>query len=169
MSAGIEELHDELRTALSYGRPTLCLGDANVDLLRDGGPGVRQYRAVLDDLDLCQLVSAPTHLEPTPTLLDHVISNITNDHCSVNVLPDAIADHQTVVVSTSFRKCRNRVEKFKIRPWKNVNWDAVCFDLLDIDWDLVRQQGTIDEKVAVFIDLWWRVFRGVADGGSGVS
>ena len=157
MSAGLEELHDELRTALGRGRPTFCLGDANVDLLRESGPGVRQYRAMIDDLGLFQLVRSPTHLEPTPTLLDHVITNISSDRCDVYVSPDAIADHQTVIVRTSFQKCRTRLDKFSIRPWKNVNWDAVCLDLLDVDWDLVRKQETIDEKVTVFIDLWWRV------------
>ena len=157
VTAGLDELHDELRAALSRGRPTFCLGDANVDLLRENGPGVRQYRAFLDDLGLRQLVSTPTHLEPTPTLLDHVITNLASDQCTVSVLPDAIADHLTVVVETSFRKCRNRLEKFTIRPWKNVNWDAVCLDLLYIDWDLVREQEIAENKVSVFIDLWWHV------------
>ena len=68
MFAGLEELHDELRKALGRGCPTFCLGDANVDLLRESGPGVRQYRAILDDLGLFQLVSSSTHLEPTPNL-----------------------------------------------------------------------------------------------------
>ena len=154
VSAAINDLHDQLQTALGYGRPVLCLGDVNINLLRPDGPGVRQYRRTLHELNLSQLVTEPTHLEPTPSLIDHIITDIPDITASVLPPPDVIADHLTVLVRAPLRRPGRRPAPFTARPWRKVNWDAVCLDFLHEDWSAVYGSVEIDDKVSAFLDIW---------------
>ena len=86
---------DQLRDALAAGRPTFYLGDVNVDAMRQDTPICRRYMRVLNDLGLQQLVTEPTHPEPTPTLLYHIITDVDQLHLSVSVLYEHISDHLT--------------------------------------------------------------------------
>ncbi|KAF0300061.1 hypothetical protein FJT64_027337 [Amphibalanus amphitrite] len=104
----VDDLHDQLRAARGYGRPVFCLGDTNINILRPDGPGVRQYKAALHELDLVQLVTEPTHLEPAGTLIDHIITDVPDLTATVVPPPDVIADHLTVIVRApvGLRGCR---------------------------------------------------------------
>ena len=104
----VDDLHDQLRAARGYGNPVFCLGDLNINLLRPDGPGVRQYQAALHELDLVQLVTEPTHLEPTRSIIDHIITDITELTATVLPPPEMIADHLTVIVRAPFRRPSRR-------------------------------------------------------------
>ena len=157
VSSAVGDLYDQLLAALSYGKPTFCLGDTNINLLRPDGPGVRQYSSALHELDLLQLVKVPTHLEPSQSLIDHIITNVPNLDATVLSPSDAIADHLTVIVHAPFRRPSRRPAPFSARPWRKVNWDAVCFDFLQADWDAVYHAANINEKVSEFLKVWWDV------------
>ena len=46
-------------------------------------------------LNLSQLADTTAHLEPTATLLDHIITSVPNLESAVSVQPVPIADHLT--------------------------------------------------------------------------
>ena len=155
LSDGLNSLQNQLHDALILGKVTFCLGDLNIDLLRPDGPGVRRYWSILNDLSLFQLVKTATHLSPSETLLDHIITNVPNLETSIQVPPVPIADHRTVIVRAPFRRLRHRPSPFSVRPWRKTNWDALCLELLLTDWGTVYGEAGIDSKVAEFLRLWW--------------
>ena len=157
VAGAVGDLHDQLHAALSYGKPTFCLGDTNINLLRPDGPGVRQYNSALHELDLLQLVKTPTHLEPSHSLIDHIITNVPDLDATVLQPPDVIADHLTVIVRAPFRRLSRRPAPFSARSWRKVNWDAVCLDFLCADWSTVYSTVGIEEKIGEFSRVWWRV------------
>ena len=156
VASAIGDLHDQLRYALGYGKPVYCLGDTNINLLRQDAPGVRQYKTALDELGLTQLVNEPTHLEPSLSLIDHIISNVPNQSATV-LISNQIADHLTVTVRAKLRRQGRRPSPFKTRSWRKVNWDAVCLNLLQSDWSSIYSMDSVDEKVAAFLTRWWEV------------
>ena len=157
VAGAVDDLHDQLRAARGYGKPVFCLGDTNINLLRPDGPGVRQYRAALHELDLTQLVTEPTHLEPTGSLIDHIVTDVPDLTATVVAPPDLIADHLTVIVRAPIRRPSRRPAPFTARLWRKVNWDAVCLDLLRADWSDIYGSVVVDEKVSAFLSVWWSV------------
>ncbi|KAF0290371.1 RNA-directed DNA polymerase from mobile element jockey [Amphibalanus amphitrite] len=109
--------------------------------------GVRQYGAALHELGLFQLVRVPTHLEPSESLIDHVITNVPDLDADVLPPADAVADHLTVTVRVPFRRESRRPAPFTARSWRKVNWDAVCLDFLRADWSAVYNAAALDDKV----------------------
>ena len=158
VAGAVDDLHDQLLAARGYGKPVFCLGDTNINLLRPDGPGVRQYRAALHELDLTHLVTEPTHLEPTGSLIDHIITDVPDLTATVVAPPDFIADHLTVIVRAPIRRPSRRPAPFTARPWRKVDWDAVCLDFLRADWSAVYDSVAVDDKVSAFLSVWWSVF-----------
>ena len=150
----IENLRVQLQIALTSGKPTFVLGDFNINLLRPEAPGVRGFNTMLADLNLYQLVDKPTHLHPTPTLLDLVLTNVTGLQSSVRVLPEPIADHQPVLINVPIRRNRRRPTKVTARPWSHVDWDALCLSLLLMDWEPFYAADDINDKLALFMERW---------------
>ena len=79
----------------------------------------------------------PTHLHPVPTTLDHVLTDQRDPVPQVEVLADAISDHQPVVVTARLGRLRSPPEWRTARPWRRCNWDAICLDLLEANWSAV--------------------------------
>lgn len=153
----VEDITEQLRTALTNGKPTFCLGDFNINLLCPNGPGVRRYQTALSELNLYQLIRTPTHLEPSETLIDHIITNTPDLDATVLPPTDAIADHLTVSVRVPFRRPSRRPAPFTTRSWRKANWDAVCLDLLYADWSSMYDASDVDNKVSCFLKVWWSV------------
>ena len=157
VASAVDDLQDQLKHALGYGKPVFCLGDTNINWLQQDAPGVRQYKIALNELGLTQLVTEPTHLEPSTSLIDHIISNVPEQNASVLTSSDQIADHLTIIVRAQLRRQSRRPPPFKARPWRKVNWDAVCLSLLLSDWCEIYSADSVDNKLAAFLNLWWKV------------
>ena len=154
VSKGLEMIEEQFRTATTYNQPIIVLGDFNVNLLGIETLESRKLRNILDDLNLKQLVDQPTHMHPTPTLLDLIITNI-DIPTLATVLPDPVADHLPVILAVEVRRQRRpRPPPLTIRPWSRVNWDALCLHLLTADWAPFYEVDTVDEKLEVFMALW---------------
>ena len=102
VSASLDALRGLLTAASGTGRPTFLLGDLNFDC---ESPNTRRYASVIEELNMRQLVDSPTHLQPTPSALDHVVTNQCDPPPVVSVLPDVISDHQPVVVTRDWAGC----------------------------------------------------------------
>ena len=74
----IESLQKQLLDISSFGRPWYLLGDTNLDLLQSERSEVAAYRTMLDELELSQLIREPTHPGTRPSLIDHIITNVTD-------------------------------------------------------------------------------------------
>ncbi|KAF0308165.1 hypothetical protein FJT64_020580 [Amphibalanus amphitrite] len=101
MTSGLQHLEGQLRAALCTTKPVYLLGDININILDTDSSPVHHYHTMLHELNMTQLVKRPTHLHPTPAALDHVITDQCSSAPETEVLPDAISDHQPVVVSAA--------------------------------------------------------------------
>ena len=147
-------IRNQLQAAVARGKPVFALGDYNINLLNPDGPGVRGFKTILSDLNLEQLINNPTHLHPTPTLLDLVVTNVTGLRDSARVLPEPVADHQPVLICAPVPRERRRPTTTTLRPWRRVNWDALNLSLLLADWESLYTTDIIDDKLDAFMTVW---------------
>ena len=154
VSRFIDSLRDQLLDALASGKPVFLLGDVNIDVSRPSSSGVAAYTALLNELNLHQLVDRPTHLQPTPTILDHVVTNQPDTRASVAVLSEAIGDHQPVTCSAALPKVRRKPEYRETRRWDRADWSAICLDFLLADWEPVFGAIDVDTKLDEFMLVW---------------
>ena len=150
----ISSLHDQLLEASATGRPLFLFGDMNIDVSRPDSSGVAAYSTMLSELNLCQLVREPTHLRPTPTILDHIITNQADIQPLVRVLPEAIGDHQPVTCAINLPKIRLKPEYRETRRWDRADWSAICLDLLLADWEPMHHAVGTDSKLKEFMVIW---------------
>ena len=132
MNQAVDQLQEQLQTVLTHGKPVLLLGDININVLNPDSTATRYYNSCLAELGLVQLVRQPTHLHPTPTALDHIITNI-DPPPPVRVLDAPIADHQPVLVEAPIGRLRARPTEHTGRNWRAADWDAICLQLLLAD------------------------------------
>ena len=154
----LEHLQEQLRAARCHGRPVFLLGDVNWNVLDSTAPQIRRYHSMLNELSIAQLVNQPTHLHPVPTALDHVLTDQQDPAPDVEVLPDAISDHQPVVVTAQLGRVRRPPEWRTARPWRRCDWDAICMDLLGADWSAVDGATDVNLCVREFMAIWNTVF-----------
>ncbi|KAF0301813.1 hypothetical protein FJT64_025962 [Amphibalanus amphitrite] len=89
MVPALDSLQQQLCQVKSLGKSLYLLGDMNLDVSRPEARGVHRYLQLLDELQLHQLVRETTHPSPTPTTLDHVITNVPPERSSTIVVDDA--------------------------------------------------------------------------------
>ena len=72
----------------------------------------------------------------------------------VEVLPDAISDHQPVIVTARLGRVRRTPEWRTARPWRRCDWDAICLDLLRANWSAVDNATDVNICVREFMAIW---------------
>ena len=60
ISPVMDDLHHQMTSLLAMRHPLYVLGDVNIDLAQPTSAGLQQYRTLLEDLSLRQLIDAPT-------------------------------------------------------------------------------------------------------------
>ena len=154
VSASLDALRGLLTAASGTGRPTFLLGDLNFDVLDCESPNTRRYASVIEELNMQQLVDSPTHLQPTPSALDHVVTNQCDPPPLVSVLPDVISDHQPVVVTARLGRVRRPARWQLVRGWRRADWSAICADLLLSDWSPLESATDVDACLQHFMTVW---------------
>ena len=154
---GLELFQEQLQSAVATCKPVIILGDFNINMLDAEAPNARRLGAVLNDLGLRQLVKQATHTEPTPTLLDLIITNLVDSQsqAAVTVLPEPVADHLPVLLRAPVHRQRPpRPAPVAVRPWRRVDWDALCLELLTSDWTPLYDALDVDSKLTAFMTVW---------------
>ena len=155
VSQAVDELQEQLREILSRDKPTYLLGDININILNTLASETRRYETALSELNLTQLINQPTHLLPTPTALDHIITNIPSSRAEVLSTP--VSDHQPIVVSAPIGRLRKPRAERTTRSWGRADWNAICLDLLLADWTDFETSDDINSMVDIFMQKWWSV------------
>ena len=145
VASSLEYLEEQLGAALCTNRPVYLLGDINLNVLDTDTSPVQRYLNIINELNMTQLVESPTHLHPTPAALDHVITDRRDPTAEVVVLPDAISDHQPVIVSAPLGRVRAPARWRAARPWGRADWDAICLAFLEADWSGVDVATDVNE------------------------
>ena len=153
----IEELREQLQEVLLRERPVFLLGDMNINVLNTQGADVKRYQAALAELSVTQPIDRPTHLLPTPTSLDHIITNVKSPAARAEVIETDISDHLPIVVSAPIGRLRKLPVERTTRNWRGADWDAICLDLLLSDWSFLDSEEDINTMVEKFTATWWEI------------
>ena len=154
VTSSLENMRELLMAARCHGQPIYLLGDINLNVLDTQSTQVRRYCSMVGELGMAQLVSQPTHLHPVPAALDHVLTDQLDPAPAVSVLPDAISDHQPVIVAARLGRVRRPPEWRTARPWRRCDWDAVSLALLEADWSRVDDATDVNDCVREFMSIW---------------
>ncbi|KAF0302780.1 hypothetical protein FJT64_025149 [Amphibalanus amphitrite] len=149
-----DDLHDQLTHVISKKKPIFIFGDTNFDINQQAKTGVREYCQLLHDLSLHQLIMTPTRPGPTPSLIDHLITNRPDLTTDSDVVTCNISDHDLIVASVAGVKSRLQPKIITVRSTRNLNQDALRLDLLLDDWTPVYQANTVTEKWDAWQTTW---------------
>ena len=153
-AGALTDLRDQLEGIISLNKPLFLLGDFNLDTLDHNKPGVRQYVTMLHDLGLHQLIQQPTHPAATPSLIDHIITNIPGISQHAKVVPSHISDHDLVFLDAPFPRVKPARRQITVRSTKDTDFNHLKLDLLLADWDPVYRAASTDNKYAEFLNIW---------------
>ena len=90
----------------------------------------------------------------TPTILDHVVTNLPDTRASVQVLRGAVGDHQPVICSVALPRIRLKPEYREPRRWDRADWSAICLDMLLAVWEPMLPAGNVDDKLDELMLIW---------------
>ena len=133
--------------------PILMCGDANCDLLKTSlAPAKTRFENFLADYSLNQLVTSPTFT--TGSLLDVCIANRRNlvTHCRI-VFCD-FSPHSIVYSLVSVPRNRPKGTVVQSRSFKQIQSDAILFDLQNCDWHIVYNSPTVDSMWRALLSLF---------------
>ncbi|KAF0310618.1 hypothetical protein FJT64_018415 [Amphibalanus amphitrite] len=150
----IDCLHNQLMHVLARARPTYLLGDVNIDVSQSAKPGVASYTQHLSDLSLKQLITEPTRPGPTPSLIDHLVTNRPDMTTGVRVTPCNISDHDLITALVADVKTQHVPETITVRSTRRVNTDALCLDLLQADWSQLYGADSTTNMWNSFLATW---------------
>ena len=133
----LNELESLLDLYSNMNSTLILIGDINFDTLKPNVAPVNTYSELTEQFFLNQCVKSPTRItSKTKTLIDHVLTN-KPDQLNVNVLLNAVADHQSVMTSLI---SNNHPKKHKITAEtstvllaesiksieNNIDWPKTC-------------------------------------------
>ena len=101
---GLGHIEEQLQSAAATGRLVIASGDFNLDMLDETEPGTRDFKRILNDLSLEQVVIKATHIHPTPTLLDLAVTYRVMIHLSKSPLKLSPITGRSSVVPRSAAK-----------------------------------------------------------------
>ena len=153
-ACALDDLRGQLEDVISMGKPLFLLGDFNLDILDPSKSGVQQYVTMLHDLGLHQLVEQPTHPAATPSLIDHIITNIPDITHHAKVIPSHISDHDLIALNAPFPKVRAARRERTVRSTRDTDFNHLSLDLLLADWSPLYRAFSTDEKYAEFLNVW---------------
>ena len=128
-------LGHQLTQVLAKNKPVYLLGDTNFDLLSPDKPGVAAYRQLLSDYSLSQLIDAPTHPDPTPTLLDHLVTSTPDLTSRARVIASDISDHDMITAQVRGIRVRRRPTEITVRSTREASV------LTRLNWTCCRRTG----------------------------
>lgn len=132
----------------------MIMGDFNTCLLRNDRRSSK-LNNIVSSLDLTLLDLQPTyHLNDSHTKLDLILTRKPDLIAAYGQFPAPGFSHHDLIYASY--KLKNPKCKPKIILQRNlaaVNWEKLCSDAGELDWDLLLNASDINEKVMVFNTL----------------
>ena len=148
----IEDLRTQLLHVIGLGRSVFLLGDTNFDLFSPAKPGVANYKQMLSELHLSQLIEDATHQDGS--LLDHIIVPESDVTTTARVIPFHSSDHDLVMCTVKVSTERVKQPEVTVRSSRRLDPAALCYDLLTADWNSMYASSGVQEKWQEFLNVW---------------
>lgn len=138
----IEELLSDLYARFDN---IVCMGDFNIDMLRDSSPSTNLENVFLA-FEMQQLVGEPTHFTRTSmALLDLVFTNL--ESVSTSVVDANIADHCVTCVRLELQAPESTPISFRYRSLGRIDLLQFQTDLENLPLNNIADIVSIDEKI----------------------
>lgn len=131
---------------------TIIMGDFNTCLLK-GDSRSSRLCSIVDSINLNVLPSSSTHHFPgcQPSLLDLAIvssTDLVSSHGQFSA--EAFSYHDLIFLSYKVRCPKPKPRVIMKRNFKNFDKEEFMHDLNNIDWNIVFDAPTVDEKMDIF-------------------
>ena len=156
----IERVEHAIEKANTEQKEIILLGDFNFNLLSETR-ATKQWLDITDNLNLKQLVEAPTRVtDTTRTLIDHAFTNACENIINVTVPIYSISDHFPVCLSRKITKDFDKgpVHKFiSYRDTKSFSEPAFVLDLEGQDWSVIDTCDNANDALDYFLVIFTKV------------
>ena len=151
----LENLAKVLDSVSSRYKFIILCGDINLDLLACDNANVQRYNDLFSSYGLESKVLEPTRVTfHSQTLLDHLLTNIDKELCSVEVLNSALSDHyaQSMLfkMTKSGEKQRSRPKLKEKRNFSEAGFRIMFRHLSQESWQEMHEAKSAEEKFQEF-------------------
>ena len=153
-------MQQTLESAQDEDKEIIVMGDINKHF--EGGVSCNdQWQAVVDSLQLTQVITSPTRVTATTeTIIDHIYTTHPQHVCASKVGLLSASDHFPVIM---IRKCNYaRVDTPSVityRSFKHFHRNNFIYDLLQIPWSEVVKHDNVDDALSA----WMAILADVCD------
>ena len=122
-------------------KETIYLGDTNCDMLDSTNNNTKHLMKLLTKYNLVQLIKSPTRtMETIKTVIDHIITNMSESVSKSGVLSCGISDHYTVFMTKHMRLSKLKVSQrlSNVRNYKKFNLKAFRKDMNNVPFDEIK-------------------------------
>ena len=105
----LKALEENMQTLNQKGNITFIFGDLNFNTnLANPPPVILDYLHPLENNAFCNLITLPTRVTPdSETIIDHILTNVTDTAITPGVLHYKIADHYPIYFQISIPTSKN--------------------------------------------------------------
>ena len=144
--------------AMSKCKDLIVLGDLNCDMLQESKRETRVLLEVCSNLNLHQIITAPTRItDNTQTLIDVIITSNRNLISSSDVLLSSISDHSLPYAVLNLKSPRCKPTYVTVRSFKTYSKELFVNDLSLVPWHIVDTFDDVNDKLDVFNKLFMDV------------
>lgn len=142
----LDELEGSISSCLPQSDDIFCLGDLNIDVSKPDTHSADLLFALINDLQLTQLINDPTRItENSSTIIDLILTNNIDRVLLSGVENCTFSDHDGVFTTLSFSKPKPIFRYCRI--FKNVDLDSLCLELKSKNLDTIFYIKNIEEKL----------------------
>lgn len=139
-------LHDQLDDALRSMKPTIIMGDINVNNLEEDDNDNAKLEELLRSFDLTRLKLPPTRITPTSKRsIDWICSNINAQQIQKTVVLSGLSDHTAQIVTLNLRAEIPPPPKENKRTITNKALNTLKSRLKTQNWESVFKTENINE------------------------
>jgi endonuclease/exonuclease/phosphatase (EEP) superfamily protein YafD len=155
-SGNFSSFMERLDTLLNFIRcpdsSYILMGDFNVDSLISSNR-LTELSSLMSSFGLKMLTTnVPTRIQGSSiSAIDHVITDLGTDCCSVSMLNHAISDHYGQKILVNRRKQINRYPVMKRNLSKN-NLNILSHRLSSVNWDRICSGRSLEGMITLFTD-----------------
>lgn len=150
----IDALESSLTYVMSYSTNVICVGDVNVDFLKENSPAVKYFNSMLSSLEMNQLITEATHITPnSESLIDVILCNNDSFIDSTTILESNFSFHECISCAINCEKPKIETRLITIRDCKNFDEQILFNDLLESGLQKIFHIQDIDDKVQAFTEI----------------
>jgi hypothetical protein len=135
------------------------LGDLNCDMLKtdkDASTPTKKVRSLYELYQLSQLIDEATRITMTAvSLIDHIVTNTSENISDSGVIHTGISDHSLVFVIRKISVVKKQENTVEIRNMKNFDEDKFVTELLKQHWEYVY---FFAEDPNSMWEIWKKIF-----------